>query len=68
MRMGSERGNTGPDALVELANGQQPGIGGELACGRLHDERRAEEVEDLLPGGWYTHRDCLVGCGQDLTR
>ncbi len=29
------------DALIELAEGQQPGIAGELACGRLNDERCA---------------------------
>jgi hypothetical protein len=45
-----------PDALVELAKGQQPGIAGELARGRLKDQRRAEEVENLGPGGWYTQR------------
>lgn len=45
-----------PNAPIELANGQQPGIAGRLARGRLHDQRRAEEVEDLLPGGWYTQR------------
>jgi hypothetical protein len=45
-----------PDALVELADGEQPGIAGELAGGWLDDERRAEEVEDLWPGGWSTHR------------
>ena len=31
---------------------EQPGIAGELACGRLNDERRAEEVEDLGPDTW----------------
>src|SRR5262249_26475014 len=41
--------------LVELADGQQPGVTGELARRRLDDERRAEEVQDLGPGGWYTH-------------
>jgi hypothetical protein len=45
-----------PDALVELADGEQSGVAGELARRRLDDERRAEEVEDLGPGGWYTHR------------
>jgi len=49
-------GSGEPDALIELADGQQPGIAGELARGRLNDQRCAEEVEDLLPGGWYTQR------------
>ena len=41
------------DALVELADGQQPGVAGELARRRLDDDRQAEKVEDLRPGGWY---------------
>ena len=41
-----------PDALVELADGEQPGVAGELAGRRLDDERRGEEVQDLRPGGW----------------
>ena len=40
------------DALVELADGEQPGVTGQLARGRLDDERRAEKVQDLWPGGW----------------
>jgi hypothetical protein len=24
--------------------------------GRFDDERGPEEIEDLWPGGWYTHR------------
>jgi hypothetical protein len=36
-----------PDAPAELADGQQPGVAGELARRRLDDERRAEEVQDL---------------------
>src|SRR5262249_2563861 len=44
------------DTFVELADGEQPGVAGELARRRLDDERRAEEVQDLWPGGWYTHR------------
>jgi hypothetical protein len=44
-----------PDALVELADGEQSRIAGELAGRRLDDERYAEEVQDLGPGGWYTH-------------
>jgi hypothetical protein len=45
-----------PDALVELAEGEQPGVAGQLSRRRLDDERRAEEVQDLRPGEWYTHR------------
>jgi len=45
-----------PDALVELADGEQPGVAGELAWRWFEDERGAEEVEDLWPGGWYTQR------------
>jgi hypothetical protein len=45
-----------PDALVDLAKGEQPGVAGELARRRLDDQRRAEEVQDLRPGGWYTPR------------
>src|SRR5690242_10058124 len=44
------------DALVELADGEQPGVAGKLASGGLDDEWRAAEVQDLGPGGWYTHR------------
>jgi hypothetical protein len=40
-------GTREPDVLVELADGEQPGIAGELARRRLDDERRAEEVQDL---------------------
>jgi hypothetical protein len=35
------------DALSELADGEQPGVAGELSRRRLDDERGAEEVEDL---------------------
>src|SRR5262249_3368113 len=41
-----------PDAVVELADGEQAGIAGELARRALDHEWRAEEVEDLGPGGW----------------
>src|SRR5262249_37694014 len=44
------------DALIELADREQPGIAGELTGRRLDDERGAEEVERLGPGRWYTHR------------
>jgi hypothetical protein len=44
------------DALVKLADGEQSGVAGELARRRLDDEWRAEEVEDLGPGGGYTHQ------------
>jgi hypothetical protein len=42
------------DAVVELADGQQTGVTGKLARRGLDHERRAEEVEDLGPPGWYT--------------
>src|SRR5262249_20115150 len=44
-----------PETLVERADGQQPGSG-ELARRWLDHERRAEEVPDLWPGGWYTQQ------------
>jgi hypothetical protein len=40
-----------PDALIELADGEQPGVAGELALGRPDNERRAENVQDLRPDG-----------------
>jgi hypothetical protein len=45
-----------PEALVERADGKQPGVAGELAWRWFEDERRAEEVADLWPGRWYTQR------------
>jgi hypothetical protein len=47
------------DVLIELADGKQSGIAGELAVRWLDHERRAEKVEDLWPGGWYTSPPCL---------
>jgi hypothetical protein len=44
-----------PDALVKVADGEQPGVAGELARRRLDDDRHAEKVQDLRPVGWYTH-------------
>jgi hypothetical protein len=41
---GFGKGPSQADALVELADGEQPGIAGELTGRRLDDERRAEEV------------------------
>jgi hypothetical protein len=35
-----------PEALVELEDGEQSGVAGQLAPGRLGDEWRAEEIED----------------------
>jgi hypothetical protein len=40
------------DGLVERADGEQPGVAGQLARRRLDDERRAEEVEDFWPDTW----------------
>jgi hypothetical protein len=45
-----------PDALVERADREQPGVAGELAWRWFEDERGAKEVQDMWPGGWYTHR------------
>jgi hypothetical protein len=53
-RLGEGQGE--PDALVELAEGEQPGVAGELALGWLDDEWGPEEIKDLRPGGWYTRR------------
>src|SRR5262249_49188185 len=53
---GSGEGLSKPDVLVELADGPQPGVAGELARRRLEDQRRAEKVQELGPGGWYTHQ------------
>jgi hypothetical protein len=47
------------NALVELADGKQSGVAGELPRQRLDDERSAEKIEDLGPGGWYNHRRAL---------
>jgi hypothetical protein len=41
-----------PDALVDLANGEQSGVVGQLALGRLDDERRAQKIEELWRRGW----------------
>jgi hypothetical protein len=35
------------DAVVELADSQQPGVAGELTGRRFDDQRGAEKVEDL---------------------
>jgi hypothetical protein len=53
---GGGEGPGQPDALVELVDGEQPGVAGELARRRLDHQRRAEKVQDLWPGGGYTHR------------
>src|SRR5262249_57710542 len=55
------------DALVELADGEQPGVARQLARRRLGDGRPAEKVEDLCPRGWYTH-PLPLDCGQDPAR
>ena len=52
---GLGKGAGEPDALVELADREQPGVAGELARRRLQDERRAEEIEALRPDRRYTH-------------
>src|SRR5262249_43050448 len=41
-----------PDAFVELPEGKESGVAGELARRRLDNDRNAEEVEDLRPSGW----------------
>jgi hypothetical protein len=41
-----------PDALVELADGEQSGVAGELAWRWVNDERRGEKVEALGPDTW----------------
>jgi hypothetical protein len=63
---GVGEGTGEPDALVELADGEQPGVAGELPRRRLDDERGTEKVEDLRPGGWYTPR--LFGEGAKTCR
>jgi hypothetical protein len=40
------------DALVERADGQQPGVAGQLARRRLDDQRRAEKIQDVGPDIW----------------
>jgi hypothetical protein len=40
-----------PDALVELPDGQQSGVAGQLTLGRLDGERGAKKIEDLWPLG-----------------
>jgi hypothetical protein len=49
---GVGKGPSQAEALVELADGQQPGVARELALRRLDDERRAEGVQDLGPAAW----------------
>jgi hypothetical protein len=46
----------GTDVLVELADGEQTGITGQLTRRRLDDEWCPEEVQDLWPGRWYNPR------------
>src|SRR5262249_24928266 len=53
---GVGEGQGEPGAIVELAEGEQPGVAGELTCRQLDHERRAEEVKDVGPGGCYRHR------------
>jgi len=45
---GVGKGTGEPDALVELADGQQPSVAGELAGRRLNHERHTKEIEALL--------------------
>jgi hypothetical protein len=52
----SDSGLRESDALIELADREEPGTAGELTGQRLDDERGAKEVESLGPGRWYTHR------------
>ena len=40
------------DLLIELADGEQSGVAGQLALERLDDRWRAEETEDFWPGVW----------------
>jgi hypothetical protein len=50
-----ERAGVGPGepgAFVELPDGKESGVAGQSARRRSHNERAAEEVEDLRPGGW----------------
>jgi hypothetical protein len=49
---GLSKGPGQADALVELADGEQSGVTGELARRRLDNDRRAEVVQDLWPGRW----------------
>ena len=53
---GSREGPGESDLFVELTDGQQSGVAGELAWRWLKDKRRAKAVQDLRPGGWYTQR------------
>ena len=46
-RLGKTRAEA--DAPVELADGAQPGVTGELTLRRLDDEWCAEEIQDLRP-------------------
>src|SRR5262249_39767821 len=48
--------SAGRGSLAERADGEQAIVAAELSSRRLDDERGAEEVRDLRPGGWYTQR------------
>jgi hypothetical protein len=52
------------DALVKRAEGKEPGVPGYLAGRGFDDGRRAEEIDDMGPGRWYT--DQLTPWGESL--
>lgn len=48
-------GSGEPKGFIELAEGKEPGIAGELPSGGFEDHRGAEESERFLPDSLYTH-------------
>src|SRR5205807_475885 len=43
------------EALIELPEGEQAGIAGELSGGGFDEEGQVAEIEGGLPGRLYTH-------------
>ena len=43
------------ELFIELTEGEESGIGGELCRGGFDDKRCAEEIEGVLPNRLYTH-------------
>ena len=55
------------DVLIELADGKQSGIAGELAVRWLQDDGSSEEIQVFLPGRQSTHRCSPVESGRPVT-
>jgi hypothetical protein len=51
---GLSDGSGQADALIELADGEQAGIAGEVGARGLQDDGPSDEIQALLPGRRYT--------------